>query len=121
MKPAGQDMDFTGDAEVLAAFRGEAEERLAEIEAGLAGLSDASTPPDLELWHRLFRCAHSIKASANLLELQALEKLAHNLEDYLDLLRKGVLDFDGSVMETMLEYLDAMGFYVEGLTIPPTG
>jgi len=113
-------MNFTRDAEVLAAFRGEAEERLEEIEAGLTGLSNAQTPPDPEVWRELFRCAHSIKAGANLLELHELEKLARNLEDYLDMLRKGILAFDESVMENMLEELDAMGFYVEGLSIPPT-
>ncbi len=107
--------DLAQDPEVLAAFMAEAEERILEIEAGLKALAHQTGQVDAHLLHRMFRCAHSVKAGANLLELRTLEARAHSLENLFDELRNGKVTLDVSLVDQLFELLDDMGLFLDAL------
>jgi two-component system chemotaxis sensor kinase CheA len=107
--------DLAQDTEVLAAYRAEAEERILEIEAGLKALAHQTGQVDENLLHRMFRCAHSVKAGANLLELRTLEIRAHSLENLFDELRKGKVTLDASLVDQLFERLDDMGLFLDAM------
>lgn len=81
-------MKFRGDTEVLATYVEEVAQRMCEIETGLLAL-ESGERVDADAVHAMFRCAHSVKAGANLLELSRVERLAHELENGLQELRGG--------------------------------
>ena len=101
--------DLAQDPEVLAAFMAEAEERILEIEAGLKALAHQTGKVDENLLHRMFRCAHSVKAGANLLELRELETRAHSLENLFNDLRNDNVTLDAPMVDQLFEQLDDMG------------
>ena len=78
-------------------FVSEAEETLEGMRVGLADLMDqrADTANDGEidpdLINTIFRAAHSLKGLAGMFGLNALGRLAHNLEEVLERLRLGRL------------------------------
>lgn len=93
--------------EVLVAFLEEATDRLCAIESTLLRLEETGhAEPDLV--HGIFRDAHSIKAGANLLDFKNIERLAHRLENILDLMRRGEVQPDGDVVTALLESVDAL-------------
>ncbi|QLA16092.1 Hpt domain-containing protein [Desulfolutivibrio sulfoxidireducens] len=107
--------DLAQDPEVLAAFRAESEERILEIEAGLKGLAHQAWHVDEDILHRMFRCAHSVKAGANLLEIRELETRAHSLENLFDDLRNGKVTLDAPLVDQLFERLDDMGLYLDAM------
>lgn len=74
---------MTGDEELLAVFRAEAEDQIGLLAEALAA--------DPETWDlaRLFRLAHSVKGAARLVDAHELAKAAHLLENLLSQLRDG--------------------------------
>jgi len=76
------------DRAALAQFTEETATRLERIEATLKLLLE-TRPVNPDLVHGLFRDTHSLKGAANLLELTAIEKMAHALENILDRVRSG--------------------------------
>jgi len=107
--------DLVQDPEVLAAFMGEAEERILEIEAGLKALTHQTGQVDEHLLHRMFRCAHSVKAGANLLEIRELETRAHALENLFHDLRNGRATLDAPLVDKLWERLDDMGLLLDAM------
>lgn len=110
--------DLAQDPEVLAAFMAEAEERILEIEAGLKALAHQTGKVDENLLHRMFRCAHSVKAGANLLELRELETRAHSLENLFNDLRNDNVTLDAPLVDQLFERLDDMGLYLDAMRGP---
>lgn len=110
--------DLAQDPEVLAAFMAEAEERILEIEAGLKALAHQTGKVDENLLHRMFRCAHSVKAGANLLELRELETRAHSLENLFNDLRNDNVTLDAPMVDQLFEQLDDMGLYLDAMRGP---
>jgi two-component system chemotaxis sensor kinase CheA len=76
------------DREAFETFTEESAARFSRIEKDLDALIKKQ-PVNPETVHSLFRDTHSLKGAANLLGLRPVEKLAHKLEDILDLLRQG--------------------------------
>ncbi len=99
-------MDFREDDEVVETFLLEAQNHLTAIETGLVELERSHPHKDDALLHRIFRAAHSIKATSNLLELRKVERLTHRLENILQSLRKNECDAVPELIQVLLETLD---------------
>ena len=99
---------FTDDerAELLATFRGQAEELLAALEEGLLALERA--PQDDEALHAVFRAAHTIKGDARIVGLEEVAVAAHALEDVLDQLRERILTPVPGLVSALLAVGDAL-------------
>ena len=72
---------------LLAAYREEAVERIAELEGALLDLD--SRPDDAELVARAFRALHTIKGSGAMFGLDLLAGFAHEVEAVFDAVRAG--------------------------------
>jgi two-component system chemotaxis sensor kinase CheA len=99
------------DPEVLEIFREEANERLdAIVDALLAAEDGGSTPAAVD---QLFRDAHTIKGSADMLGLDDVKQLAHAVEDLLHQLRpQGVVP--PGLADPLLRAADAIRALVNG-------
>lgn len=91
---------------LLQSFRIETEECLAQMEQSLLALE--THPDDRELLASLFRAAHTIKGNASLLEFTSLARFLHSLEDLLDLGRSHSALLTQSVINTLLQSVDAL-------------
>lgn len=107
-------MVLENDPEVLATFRGEAEDRLHELEQGLVRLRSPGADRAAEV-HDMFRAAHSLKATSNLLGFRELERLAKRLEDRLQDMRRNPADTGAHLMEELVRYLDEIGLAIDNL------
>jgi two-component system chemotaxis sensor kinase CheA len=103
------------DPEVLSTYLSESEDRLMDIESGVLALESYGEEIDEELIHSVFRDAHSIKAGANLLGLENIERLAHGMENVLDLIRDGRLVPDKIVASLLLETVDTINELFEDI------
>ncbi len=72
------------------AYREEAAELLAELEASLLELEDR--PDDRELVGRVFRALHTIKGSGSMFGFEAIAAFTHELETVFDQVRDGRLN-----------------------------
>src|SRR6185503_12246847 len=81
-------------------FFEEAAELLADFEAGLLGLEE--THGDVELLHRIFRAAHTIKGNAGMLGFDGIARFTHGLESLLDALRTGARPVTAEVIDALL-------------------
>jgi chemosensory pili system protein ChpA (sensor histidine kinase/response regulator) len=73
---------------ILGYFLEEAEEHIQTLVGGIDRLKEIAT--DEELIQELFRAAHSIKGSAAMVGVKAMQKIAHRLEDFFKILRDDV-------------------------------
>jgi two-component system chemotaxis sensor kinase CheA len=89
---------------LLAAFRGEAEERFAEMEETLLLL--AENPGQEELLHTLFRGAHTLKGDALTVGFTRLAELMRMAEDFLARVRGGGGELGGREAGVLLRALD---------------
>ncbi|MDY6851836.1 MAG: Hpt domain-containing protein [Thermodesulfobacteriota bacterium] len=108
-------MDFRDDKEVLETFVEEAGDRVSEIESGILDLERAGLEVDPEVIHGAFRAAHSIKATANLLDFKHIGELSHKMENILEMFRNQELLPDDQVVAVLLEGLDKIQEMVENV------
>ncbi len=94
------DIDFS----LLPDFVVETDEHLEEMEGLLLQLMQQ--PDDLGILNDIFRPIHSIKGSAQYIGLSRVSRLAHVLEDLLDLLREGKLESNFDIVETLITARD---------------
>ena len=99
-------VDVAGNAELLREFVQEAQEHLQHIE--LDALTLESNPGDADAINSLFRSFHTLKGGSGFLNLPAMNRLAHELETLLDLLRQGKLRAQGGVTDIILSGRDAL-------------
>ena len=92
------------DIELLPDYLVEAAEHLEEMESLLLKL--AEEPDSTELMNEIFRPIHSIKGAAQFIGLERSSRLAHRLEDLLDLLRKGEHPSSTEVVELLISARD---------------
>ncbi|MHB8835878.1 MAG: hybrid sensor histidine kinase/response regulator [Candidatus Methylomirabilia bacterium] len=90
--------------EILSIYKAETEEHLQRLNAGLLRLE--KSPRRTETLEEIFREAHSLKGAARMIGFEAVEKIAHGLEDLFSLARKGELDFDHKVFDVIFAALD---------------
>lgn len=96
----------TGDADLLREFVNEASEHLENAEVALLALE--TNPGDTESINAVFRAFHTIKGVAGMLQVRAMQALAHESENLLDKVRKGELSVSTGIMDISLESVDAL-------------
>ena len=99
-------LDLAGNADLLQEFVQEAQEHLQHIE--LDALTLENNPADADAINSLFRSFHTLKGGAGFLNLPAMNRLAHELETLLDLIRQGKLRARGGVTDIILSGRDAL-------------
>jgi two-component system chemotaxis sensor kinase CheA len=94
------------DDEIVQDFLIEGGETLEQLDAQLVSLESA--PDDKQLLNAVFRAFHTIKGGAGFLGLEHLVAVSHKSEDIFDMLRKGALRVDATLMDTFLQVLDVL-------------
>jgi two-component system chemotaxis sensor kinase CheA len=97
------EFDFDREA-ALASFLPEAEENLDLMEQSLLEMDSGSGKT--EALNDIFRAAHTIKGNASSLGLEDLAKLAHAVEDLLDVYRQKAVPLGRSVISLLLKTVD---------------
>jgi len=87
-------------------FLEEVQGHIDALQAGLIKLSRGEGSADLV--NALFRSSHSIKGQSGQMAAQPLERVAHKLEDVLDLVRQGKLAISPETAETLLGVIDSL-------------
>ena len=96
------------DKEILNEFVVESTEHLADIEHQLLTIESAGADMDVDLVNTVFRAVHSIKGAAGFLGLNNINKLAHSLENVLNLMRERQLVPTSEIVDVMLQAADAL-------------
>ncbi len=91
-------------AALVAHFKDEARDLLADLEGALMALE--SSPHDEELIARAFRALHTIKGNAGMFGYTELEAFAHELESVFDQLRASRLPVTRELIDMTLEARD---------------
>jgi chemotaxis protein histidine kinase CheA len=107
---------WADDPELLATFRGEVEERVASLSAGLLSLENHPSPRQLVA--ALFRDAHTIKGSARMLGLAGVLQVAHKCEDVLGAVRDARIGVRRDIIDLLLAACDAMNSALPGTEDP---
>ncbi|VAX11003.1 Signal transduction histidine kinase CheA [hydrothermal vent metagenome] len=102
------------DMSLLPDFIVEAEEHLEEMELMLLQL--VQDPGNLKLLDDIFRPIHTIKGGAQYIGLEKISKLAHRLEDLLDLLREGNKPSSDEIIEILIVARDRITLLVAELS-----
>ena len=86
-------------------FLAEAEEIVEQLGSELADLSDMGESGELnpDVLNSIFRGAHSLKGLAGMFNFSGVAELAHNMENLLDWLRLGKLDFTPQLMAVLFD------------------
>ncbi|HVT22518.1 MAG TPA: hybrid sensor histidine kinase/response regulator [Mycobacteriales bacterium] len=101
---------------MLATFRGEVEERVASLQAGLLALE--AHPSPRQVVASLFRDAHTVKGSARMMGLSEVLAVAHNAEDLLGALRDGRLTVRRDLVDLLLASCDGIAGALPGVEEP---
>jgi chemotaxis protein histidine kinase CheA len=107
---------WADDPELLATFRGEVEERVASLQAGLLALEAHPSPQQVVA--SLFRDAHTVKGSARMMGLSEVLAVAHNAEDLLGALRDGRLKVRRDLVDLLLASCDGIAGALPGVEDP---
>lgn len=91
---------------IWAQYAVETEEHIESIESLLVKADSESL--NAEEVSGLFRAFHSLKGLSRVMELGALESVAHRCEDLLGLVREGVAALDKNTVDLLLRSLDAI-------------
>ncbi len=102
------------DDELMRMFCVEAEELLAEIEAGVLVLEQS--PTDEATLATVFRGFHTLKGNAAVMKLVVLQRLTHELESLLDAARRGRRPLDRAAIDVILAAADVVNRYVQETT-----
>lgn len=85
------------------AFISETTEKILELELLLVGV-----PSDEVDVHGVFRAMHTIKGGCAMMGFSSMEALAHAAEDLMEPIRRGVAAIDESLIDLLLEVVDAL-------------
>ncbi len=94
--------------ELILSFKEEANETLADIENQFLAIEQAGENFDRELVNEVFRGIHSMKGSAGFIGLKAIGRLAHEMENVLNLIRNEELVPGSRVIDALLKAADAL-------------
>ena len=103
------------DKEVIAEFVVESREHLADIENQLLAIEAGGANIDGELVNTVFRAAHSIKGAAGFFGFTAVQELAHELENVLNLVRNRQLVPTAAMTDVLLRAADRLRAMVEDI------
>jgi two-component system chemotaxis sensor kinase CheA len=96
------------DPELVAEFKTEAEEHLAQVEPALLEMESCDAARRQELVNQIFRAVHSVKGAAGFFNLDRIQSLAHAMENLLMRVRDGQLAFAASMTDPLLRGLDKL-------------
>lgn len=99
-------MSLDVDQEILEDFLVEAGEILELLSEQLVELEQQ--PGDADLLNAIFRGFHTVKGGAGFLQLDPMVDCCHNAENLFDLLRTGEIKVSPSLMDVVLQALDAV-------------
>lgn len=99
-------MSLDVDQEILEDFLVEAGEILEQLSEQLVELEQR--PDDRDLLNAIFRGFHTVKGGAGFLQLNAMVDCCHKAENLFDLLRNGELKVSATLMDVVLQALDAV-------------
>ncbi|MBU2511793.1 chemotaxis protein CheA [bacterium] len=88
----------------IEAFKGEAMERLAELESALMELEKA--PNDSDLIDKVFRAMHTIKGSSGMFGYTDIVEFTHSIETVFDKVRDGYISLTKDLIELSLKAHD---------------
>lgn len=103
------------DKQLVAEFVVESREHLADIETQLLAIEAAGNDVDAALVNDVFRAVHSIKGAAGFMGFVTLGKLAHELENVLNLVRTRQVAPRASDTDALLKAADALRRMVEDI------
>ena len=103
-------LNLEQDRELLREFINESQEHLQNIEQGVLVLEE--DPADAETLNSIFRAFHTFKGGSGFLNLEAIQKLAHELESVLDLARRQKLAMTTEVINLILAGGDALKRFI---------
>jgi two-component system chemotaxis sensor kinase CheA len=112
--PPSQEVAFGSlaqDPELVRDFLVEARDHLSAVESGVLVLEQ--TPGKLEAIHAIFRGFHTIKGLAGFLEFAAMQEVAHETENLLDLARNGKLTVTPEVIDAVLAGADFLAKWLD--------
>ncbi len=92
--------------DIIPEFIAESAELLEAVESGLLSMEQGERDP--EVINSVFRAIHSIKGGAGFVGLVKIERLAHRMEDLLNLIRNGELEPTPGIMDALLHSLDVL-------------
>ncbi len=99
------------DQELVRDFLVEARDHLNAVESGVLVLEQ--TPGKLDAIHSIFRGFHTIKGLAGFLEFAAMQEVAHETENLLDLARNGKLTVTPEVIDAVLAGADFLAKWLD--------
>ncbi|MBI4026142.1 MAG: chemotaxis protein CheW [Verrucomicrobia bacterium] len=103
-------MDVEQDRELLLEFIHESHEHLDNIERGVLVLEE--NPDDNDTLNSIFRAFHTFKGGSGFLSLTPINRLAHELESLLDLVREQKLLITPDVINLILRGGDALKQFI---------
>lgn len=95
--------------DTLREFLAESEELLDTLHRNLGAIEQAPDAIGPETLNALFRAAHTLKGMSGVMGLAAVSDLAHSLEDVMDRLRMGKLGMSRSLLDLLVDGVDALG------------
>src|SRR5262245_55092894 len=98
--------------QLLGVFRDQSLQILEEMDQELLTLESAGVTD--EAMARLRRAAHTIKGDSACIGLDGVTEVAHQLEDVFDAILNGQMQFGSSVVDLILDSLDAMRAAIGG-------
>ncbi len=102
------DMDMN---QYMAMFLEEAREHLQTLNSSLLDLEN--DPANLSVLDEIFRSAHTIKGMSATMGFTVMAELTHEMENVLDLLRKGVFPADHAILDVLFRCVDTLEQLVE--------
>ena len=98
------------DAELANLFIAEALDHLGTIEAKLLELDER--PEDTSLLNDIFRPFHTVKGNASALGIVSVERVAHKVENLLDLARSGRIQVGEAEVDLVLRAVDVLSLMI---------
>ncbi|SHI68224.1 chemotaxis protein CheA [Propionispora hippei] len=100
-------------SQYMGMFLEESREHLQTLNRCLLDLEN--DPSDLSVLDEIFRSAHTIKGMSATMGFTTVAELTHEMENVLDLLRKGQLKADHSIIDTVFKCVDTLEQLVESI------
>ena len=98
------------DSELANLFIAEALDHLGTIEAKLLELDER--PEDTNLLNDIFRPFHTVKGNASALGIVSVERVAHKVENLLDLARSGRVQVGETEVDLVLRAVDVLSLMI---------
>ncbi|SHJ58288.1 two-component system, chemotaxis family, sensor kinase CheA [Anaerobranca californiensis DSM 14826] len=97
----------------LPIFFEESEENLQIINDNLLNLEN--NPKDIQAVNEIFRAAHTLKGMSATMGFQTIAEITHNIENYLDEIRKGEKELNDSILNTLFKAFDILSQALEDI------